>query len=101
LKEVKFDTLTNVFSLKKSVLNIPEMTINSSLGFLVISGSQRIDFKMDMDYLIGVPWRLISNVVGRKLFGRLKKDEPSENEIQYRQKNSKFLYVKMKGDIEN
>ena len=101
LKEVRFDTLTNVLTLKKSNISIPTMTINSSLGFMEIRGDQRIDGAMKMDYLIGVPWKLVTQVAGRKLFGRLVKDKPSENEIQYRQKNSKFLYLKLKGDLDN
>jgi hypothetical protein len=101
LKEVRFDTLTNVLTLKKSNISIPTMTINSSLGFMEIRGDQRIDGAMKMHYLIGVPWKLVTQVAGRKLFGRLVKDKPSENEIQYRQKNSKFLYLKLKGDLDN
>ncbi len=100
LKQVHFDTLTNTFTLKKSTLSIPAMTINSSLGFMEISGDQRIDGAMDMNYLIGVPWKLISQVAGRKLFGRLPKDKEPDNEIQYRKENSKFLYVRMKGNLD-
>jgi hypothetical protein len=101
LKEVKFDTLTNVITLKNSTISIPAMTINSSIGFMEIIGNQRIDSNMKMDYLIGVPWKLVTQVAGRKIFGRFSKDTPSENEIQYRQSNSKFIYIKMKGDTEN
>jgi len=101
LKEVRFDTLSNVLTLKKSNISIPAMTINSSLGFIEIRGDQGIDGAMKMDYLIGVPWKLVSQVAGRKLFGRIMKDKPSENEIQYRQNNAKFLYIKMKGDLDN
>lgn len=101
LKQVFFDTLTNVFTLQKSKLTIPTMTINSSLGFMEITGSQRIDGPMEMDYLIGVPWKLIAQVAGRKLFGRKSKGQESENEIKYRQENSKFLYVRMKGNLED
>lgn len=77
------------------------MTINSSLGFMEIQGEQRIDGNMNMDYLIGVPWKMITQVGSQKLFGRKNKTEESEDEIQYRQKNSKFVYVRMTGDLEN
>jgi hypothetical protein len=77
------------------------MTINSSLGFMQIQGDQRIEGKMDMDYLIGVPWKMITQVGGQKLFGKKKEMEESEDEIMYRQKNSKFVYVRMTGDLEN
>jgi len=101
LKQVLFDTLTNVFTLKKSVLTIPAMTINTNLGFMAISGNQKIDGNMDMNYLVGVSWKMVTQAAGKKLFGRLSKDKESENEIQYRQENAKLLYVRMKGDLNN
>ncbi|MES2800061.1 MAG: AsmA-like C-terminal region-containing protein [Bacteroidota bacterium] len=100
LSKVHFDTLTNVFTLKKSTIDIPRMTINSSLGFLEISGSQGIADKMNMNYLIGVPWKMVGQVAASKLF-RKKDGEENAEEIQYRQKNSKFVYIKMVGDLEN
>ena len=101
VNHVLFDTLKNTLSLKNSVLKIPAMTINSSLGFMEIHGEQRIDGNMDMDYLIGVPWKMITQVGGQKLFGRKNSSQESEDEIQYRQKNSKFVYIRMSGDLEN
>lgn len=100
LSKVYFDTLSNVFTLKKSTIEIPRMTINSSLGFLEISGSQGISDKMNMNYLIGVPWKMVGQVAASKLFKK-KGNEESPEEIQYRQKNSKFVYIKMEGDLEN
>lgn len=77
------------------------MTINSSLGFMEIQGTQRMDANMEMDYIIGVPWKMITQIGSQKLFGKRKGEEENEDEIIYRQKNSKFLYVKMTGDLEN
>jgi hypothetical protein len=102
LSKISFDTLSNIFTLKKSVFEIPRMTINSSLGFMEITGKQRIDGNMDMDYLIGVPWKMIGQVASKKLFKKKGNDQESnDDEIQYRQKNSKFVYIKMTGDLEN
>ena len=101
LSNVVFDTLTNVFTLKKSVLEIPRMTINSNLGFLEISGKQNIDDAMNMDYLVGVPWKMVSQVGAQKIFKRKSKNEESPDEIQYRQSNSRLVYVKIQGDLEN
>mgnify|MGYP007089496740 FL=1 len=77
------------------------MTINSRLGFMEIQGTQRMDANMEMDYIIGVPWKMITQIGSQKLFGKRKGEEENEDEISYRQKNSKFLYVKMTGDLEN
>jgi hypothetical protein len=77
------------------------MTINSTLGFIEISGTQKMNETLDMDYEIGVPWKMIKNVAANKLFSRKKKDEEAEEEIQYKKENSKFIYVTVKGGIED
>jgi len=99
---VRFDTLSNVFSVKKSILNIPNMTINSSLGAIEIRGSQHLDHEMKMDYVIGVPWKIIGEVGRQKLFAKGKKGpQNGTDEIQYHQANTKSVYIKISGDIEN
>ena len=76
------------------------MTINSSLGFMEISGNQKIDENMDMDYIIGVPWKMIGQIASRKLFKRRNNDDAeNDQEIQYKQKKSKFVSVKIVGDL--
>lgn len=100
LSKVYFDTLINTFTLKKSVLDIPKMTINSSLGFMEITGTQRIDGNMDMNYLIGVPWKMIGQVAKQKLFNKKQQAAAdADDEIIYRQQNSKFVYMRMLGDM--
>jgi hypothetical protein len=44
---------------------------------------------------------MIKNVAANKLFRRKKKDEEAEDEIQYKKENSKFVYVTVKGGIED
>jgi hypothetical protein len=66
-----------------------------------IKGEQRLDGKMEMDYLVGVPWKMITKIGGQKLFGKKNAEQENEDEIIYRKKNSKFLYVRMTGDLEN
>jgi hypothetical protein len=101
LKSVVFDTLKNTLTIKKSVIEIPTMNISSNLGFIEIHGKQKISDKMEMDYLIGVPWEMVTKAAGKKLFKRSKTDESSAEEIQYRSENSKLVYVRMSGDPEN
>jgi len=102
VNSVRFDTLSNILSVKKSILNIPNMTINSSLGAIEIRGSQHLDHEMKMDYVIGVPWKIIGEVGKQKLFAKGKKGpQDGADEIQYRQANTKSVYIKIAGDIEN
>jgi len=102
VSKVKFDTLKNQITFDKGTIFIPKMTINSSLGFMELSGNQKMNETMDMDYEIGVPWKMIGNVAANKLFKRNKKStDENEDEIQYRQEKSKFVYVTVKGGIDD
>lgn len=102
VSKVKFDTLKNQITFDKGTIIIPKMTINSSLGFMELSGNQKMNETMDMDYEIGVPWKMIGNVAANKLFKRNKKStDENEDEIQYRQEKSKFVYVTVKGGIDD
>lgn len=100
INRVRFDTLQNTLDLKNGVLNIPAMTINSSLGFIELQGSQSLDLKMD--YLIRIPWKLVTQVGVRALFGGKNKEEVDPEQvdaIQYREndKRVRFLNVRVKG----
>jgi hypothetical protein len=102
VNSVRFDTLSNVFTVKKSNLVIPKMTIHSSLGSMELRGNQRLDQQMSMDYVIGVPWKIIGDVGRQKLFGKGKKGtQNNDSEIQYSNANTKMVYIKITGDIEN
>jgi hypothetical protein len=100
LSNVRFDTLSNTFDLKDGVLNIPRMSINSSLGFIELSGKQSLDLKMD--YFIRIPLGLVTSVGFKSLFGGKSKSEvdpDQEDAIVYRDDNKRvrFVNVNMKG----
>lgn len=99
--KVKFDTLTNVFRLKGGKLSVPEMVICSSLGFLKIAGEQSISGKMPMEYLVGIPWSMIKEVAKNKLFRNRQKVDDNEDELVVEERNAKYLYFKVAGDLEN
>lgn len=100
LSNVKFDTLINTFDLKDGILNIPSMNINSSLGFIELSGKQSLD--MNMDYFIRIPLGMVTSVGFKSLFGGKNKNEvdpDQEDAIVYRNedKRVRFVNVNMKG----
>ena len=102
LNSVSFDTLRNTFKLKRGILEIPLMTIQSNLGFMEISGKQKIQDKMDMDYKVGVPWKMITQAAKYKLFGnKANSDTTGNSEIVSREDNAKMLYLNISGDPEN
>ena len=100
LNRVNFDTLSNTFDLKGGILYIPRMNINSSLGFIELSGSQSLDMKMD--YFVRIPLGMVTQVGFRSLFGGKNKNEidpDREDAIVYRDtdKRVRFVNINMTG----
>ncbi|UJP66601.1 AsmA-like C-terminal region-containing protein [Mongoliitalea daihaiensis] len=100
MNRIRFDTLQNSFELNGGVMTIPSMQINSSLGFMELSGSQGLDMKMD--YLVRVPWSLVTQVGARALFGGRNRDEvdpDQEDAIISRSadRRVRFLNIRMSG----
>ncbi len=97
LMMVRFDTLQNKMDLKDGILHIPSMNINSSLGFIELSGRQGLD--LNMDYFIRVPLGLVTQVGFRSLFsGRNQQeiDPESEDAIVYRDQNRRIRFLNLK-----
>lgn len=104
LNNVRFDTLRNTFELKEGILNIPKMNINTSLGFIELSGKQSLD--LNMDYFIRIPLGLVTQVGFKSLFGGKSREEvdvDQEDDIIRRDPNSRvrFVNVTMTGTPEN
>jgi hypothetical protein len=104
LRNVRFDTLSNVFELRDGVLRIPRMNINSSLGYIEVSGRQGLD--LNMDYFIRVPLNMVTQVAFRTLFGgrsRNEIDPDQEDDIIFRDQNrrTRFVNINIKGTPED
>ena len=99
LKRIKFDTLENRFILKNGQLAFPNMTINSSLGFLEISGSQTVN--LDMDYYVRVPLKMVGKAAFSKLFKRNPKEVSAEQEdeliIKDPKRRTRFINIRLIG----
>jgi hypothetical protein len=96
LNMVRFDTLRNKLSFKNNTLSIPSMNINSSLGFLEISGNQGMD--KQMEYYLRIPLKMVTQVAFKKLFGKKQEDvDPNQiDAIQYRDKDKKIHFINLK-----
>jgi hypothetical protein len=103
LKMVVFDTLDNHIDFKNGVLNIPNMAINSNLGYLELSGKQDMDF--NMDYFVRIPWQLVSEVASNKLFGKSRKEAETDDSAEWEearsQKKRRFVNVRIKGNLDD
>jgi len=75
------------------------------LGYLKIEGKQALTNKMDMDYNIGIPMSMIKEVARNKLFKSKNKkdkgDDVESTEFVGINDQTKFVYVSVKGDLDN
>lgn len=105
LNKILFDTLKNTLTISNGMMTIPDMFIQSSLGFFGISGKQRLTSPMQMDYAIRIPWKLVTQAVASKLFGRKQEeiDPDREDAIQYADQNKKiaFIHLRITGEPDN
>lgn len=102
--KIIFDTLQNHIDMKDGTLNIPKMKINTSLGFVELSGKQNLDYTYE--YYIKVPWKMVTKAGASKLFGKKKGEEvdpDQEDEIEYSDSGKKVRYVNIQitGDLED
>ncbi|BAV04325.1 AsmA family protein [Filimonas lacunae] len=96
LNMVRFDTLRNKLTFKDGALTIPAMNINSSLGFMEISGKQYMN--MQMEYYMRIPLKMVTQVGFRMLFGRKQEEvDPDQvDAIEYRDMNKKVRFMNIK-----
>jgi len=96
LRMISFDTLHNVLTFADGVLNIPSMNINSSLGFVEISGKQSLDLKME--YYIRVPLKMVTKVGFNSLFGKKQEDVDLDqvDAIEYADKDKKTRFMNLR-----
>ncbi len=96
LRLIRFDTLENKFSYANGVLDIPAMDINSSLGYIQLSGKQSFDLKME--YYVRVPMKMVTKVGFSSLFNRKQEetDLRQVDEIEYIDKEKKVAFMNLK-----
>lgn len=99
LHKVIFDTLANRIDMKNGIMTVPEMLINTNLGFIKVSGKQ--DMEMNMEYYLRVPLKMITSVGSKKLFGNRKETDPNEIGEFDPSKNYRFVNIKITGDAED
>ncbi|MBS1567202.1 MAG: hypothetical protein JST39_22655, partial [Bacteroidetes bacterium] len=103
LNMVRFDTLRNRLTFKNDTLSFPSMNINSSLGFMEISGKQAMN--MNMEYYVRIPLKMVTQVGFKMLFGKKREEvDPDQvDAIEYRDKEKRvrFMNLKISGTPDN
>ncbi|MBX2967179.1 MAG: hypothetical protein KF845_13625 [Cyclobacteriaceae bacterium] len=103
LNMIRFDTLQNKLTFTNGVLEIPAMSINSSLGYIQISGRQSLD--LNMEYYLRIPMKMVTKVGLSSLFNN-KQDEVDINQVDEidvidKDKKIAFMNLKLTGTPEN
>lgn len=99
LHKVIFDTLANHIDLANGEMIIPEMIINTNLGFIALSGKQ--DMEMNMEYYLRVPLKMITGAGSKKLFGKNNETDTEELSDYDPNKKYRFVNIKIVGDAED
>jgi hypothetical protein len=101
LTNVRFDTLRNHMDITNGVINIPNMTIESTLGHMDLSGTQSMNDSID--YYARIPWSLVKTATRNKIFGPKKDDPAAEDEIVEidKDKKTKYLNINVRGTMED
>ncbi len=106
LQNIRFDTLQNSLDIKKGKINIPSMTIKSTLGHIELSGTH--DNNQNIDYYLRIPWKTVRKAAWQKLFGNKEDANAAINEEQEDEiveidpdKKIKYLNIKIKGSIDD
>jgi len=105
LSRIRFDTLQNTFTLKDNIFVIPRMTVNSSLGYMELWGTQDLGERFETELSLKIPLSLVSGAAFSKLFKR-KPDEidpEQEDSIVYQQEGKKvaYTYVRLLSDVDD
>jgi hypothetical protein len=103
LRNVRFDTLQNRLDITKGKMTIPDMTIESTLGHMELSGTQ--DMEQNIEYYVRIPWKTVKRAAVYKLFGN-KKDKdsiPTDDKIIEVDPTKKIRYLNLKihGNIDD
>ncbi|CAL2103053.1 AsmA_2 domain-containing protein [Tenacibaculum sp. 190130A14a] len=103
LNNIKFDTIQNHIDIINGRINIPNMTIESTLGHMELSGTQ--DLNNNIEYYLRIPWKTVRKAVWHKLFKNKKnsgnKDEEDEIIEVDPNKKVKYLNLKLHGTVDD
>ncbi len=104
LRNIRFDTLQNSLAIDKGKINIPAMTIESTIGHMELSGTH--DSRQNIDYYLRIPWKTVKKATWHKLFGNKKDSVVDQEQVDEivevdPNRNTKFLNLKIQGTIDD
>ena len=103
LKKIRFDTLQNNIAINKGKIDIPNMTIESTLGHIEMSGTH--DSEHNIEYYLRIPWKTVRKASLYKIFGNKKKVDSIYEEEEIikvdRNKRTRYLNLKIIGTVDD
>ena len=104
LRNIRFDTLQNSLAIDQGKINIPAMTIESTLGHMELSGTH--DSDQNIDYYLRIPWKTVRQATWQKLFGSKKDSAVTQEQVDEiveadPNRKTKFLNLKIRGTIDD
>lgn len=103
LNKIKFDTLQNSITIDKGEITIPNMTIESTIGHMEISGTHDSDH--NIEYYLRVPWKTVKKAALYKIFGNKKKADSIYGEEAImkvdKTKRTRYLNLKIIGTLDD
>lgn len=102
LKSIRFDTLQNQLKINNGQMEIPKMTIESTLGHMELSGTHDVDH--NIDYYLRIPIKTVKKAAWQKLFGRksdsLKTTEDAIVKVDTT-RDITYLNLKVQGNLDD
>jgi hypothetical protein len=101
LTKIRFDTLQNHMDIVNGQVSIPNMTIESTLGHMEISGTQNMND--EIDYFVRIPLRVLIKATRNKIFGAKENDPETKDEIIKvdTDKRTRYLNLNITGTIDD
>ncbi|BAO77022.1 AsmA family protein [Winogradskyella sp. PG-2] len=102
LKNIRFDTLQNHIDIKEGTIIIPNMTIESTIGHMEISGNH--DSEHNIDYYLRIPWKIVKKAALRKIFGGKKEIDSTKVEEIVKvdsKRKTRYLNLKVRGTVDD
>lgn len=95
LNNLRFDTLSNHIDMTNGLMTVPNMTLETTIGHMDISGTQSLND--EIEYYIRIPLKMIGQGMRYKLFGDKKSNgESTEDEIIEVDPDKKVRYLNLK-----
>ena len=80
LENVRFGEMKNVFDVKNGTISVPRMEISSTLGYMMISGTQNFDKDLRMKYIVEVPAFVVKQAMWSYLSKKGRKNKPANSQ---------------------